>query len=145
MAPADLLERVVERNREPGRADIVVTVSDLPELCVADAELLGIALDALIDNARRYGPADQKLEIQARGAEGRLELLVADRGPGVPDAEAERVFEKYYRGSAAKGIPGTGIGLHLVKAIAEMHGGKASCRPREGGGAEFAVVVPLRA
>lgn len=145
MAPADLLERVVERNREPGRTDIVVTVSDLPELCVADAELLGIALDALIDNARRYGPADQKLEIQARGAEGRLELLVADRGPGVPDVEAERVFEKYYRGSAAKGIPGTGIGLHLVKAIAEMHGGKASCRPREGGGAEFAVVVPLRA
>ncbi|CUW41470.1 putative sensor histidine kinase [Magnetospirillum sp. XM-1] len=145
MAPADLLERVVERNREPGRADITVSVSDLPEYCVADAELLGIALDALIDNARRYGPADQKLEILARGAEGRLELRVADRGPGVPESEAERVFEKYYRGSAAKGIPGTGIGLHLVKAIAEMHGGSAFCRPRQGGGAEFAVVVPLRA
>lgn len=145
MAPADLLECVVERNREPGLTDIVVTVADLPEYCVADAELLGIALDALIDNARRYGPAGQPLEIQARGGEGRLELLVADRGPGISDAEAERVFEKYYRGSAAKGIPGTGIGLHLVKAIAEMHGGSVSCRPRAGGGAEFAVVVPLRA
>lgn len=145
MAPADLLERVVERNREPGRADIVVTVSDLPDLCVADAELLGIALDALIDNARRYGPPDRPLELHARGAGERLELLVSDRGPGVAEAEAERIFEKYYRGSAAKGVPGTGIGLHLVKAIAEMHGGSARCRPRDGGGAEFAVVVPLRA
>ncbi|EME70260.1 putative sensor histidine kinase [Paramagnetospirillum caucaseum] len=145
MAPADLLERVVERNRDPDHAEMIVTTADLPERCVADAELLGIALDALIDNARRYGPADQPVEIRARGAGGRLELVVADRGPGVAAAEIDRIFEKYYRGSGAMGIPGTGLGLHLVKAVAEMHGGSVCCRPRDGGGAEFAVAVPVTA
>ncbi len=145
MAPADLLERVVERNRDPDQADMEVTTIDLPECCVADAELLGIALDALIDNARRYGPAGQPVEITARGADGHLELVVADRGPGIAAAETERIFEKYYRGSNATGIPGTGIGLHLVKAVVEMHGGRVSCRPRDGGGSEFALAVPVTA
>lgn len=142
MIPADLLERVVERNRDPDQADMVVSAADLPERWIADAELLGIALDALIDNARRYGPSDQPVEIAARGSGGRLELVVADRGTGVASAETERIFEKYYRGSNATGVPGTGIGLHLVKAVAEMHGGSVSCRPRDGGGTEFAVAIP---
>lgn len=144
MVPEELLQRVAARNWNLDRADLALHVADLPDRCVADAELLGIALDALVDNARRYGPPGQVVEIAGRHAGGCLELVVADRGPGVPPDDAERIFEKHFRGRNSEGIPGTGIGLHLVKAVADMHGGRVTCRSRDGGGSEFILAVPLR-
>jgi signal transduction histidine kinase len=70
-------------------------------------------------------------------------LSVCDRGPGVPEAEAERIFEKYYRGTHSRGTSGTGIGLNLVKTVAELHGGSCVYRSRDGGGAMFVLTIPL--
>lgn len=142
--PVDLLDRVAKTNRELGRGELIVAASGLPETCVADGNLLGIALDALIDNARRYGPADQPIEIRAFREDGWITFAVLDRGPGILPDETARVFDKYHRGASSGTIPGTGIGLYLVKAIAELHGGRASYRRRQGGGASFFVTIPIR-
>jgi len=138
----EIVEGAAERNRDAHPAGIVVGGGP-PGGFMADAKLLGIALDALIDNARRYGAADQPIEVRAEAAVGGVAFIVADRGPGIAAEEAERVFEKYYRGTASGSAPGTGIGLHLVKTIAELHGGRIHCRPRGGGGAEFVLTVPV--
>ncbi len=142
--PADLVGRLIERNTYPDRQPLIVTASGLPPTCLADGDLLGIALDALIDNARRYGPADQPVELTAGQQHGSLVFAVHDRGPGVPPDEAGRIFDKYYRCAASGSIPGSGIGLHLVKLIAELHGGQVDYQPRDGGGASFTVTIPIR-
>ncbi|HSV29197.1 MAG TPA: ATP-binding protein, partial [Candidatus Omnitrophota bacterium] len=138
--PAAIVHLAAERNREGG--EIVVRAASLPDAIRADAALLGIALDALIDNARRYGPAGQAVELSATAEDGRVAFAVHDRGPGIPPGEADRIFDKYYRGITSGPVPGTGIGLHLVKTIAELHGGTVTYVPRDGGGASFVVTVP---
>lgn len=146
-APAALVQRVIDRQRSLGSV-IVTDIAGLPETCTADPDLLGIALDVLLDNARRYGPDDAPIALTAgqegAGQEGAaLVLSVADRGPGIPAAEAESVFEKYYRGSHSVGVPGTGIGLTLVRTIADLHGGTVTHHPRDGGGTVFVLSVPV--
>lgn len=140
--PATIVAQAAERNSEANRPDITVTIDDLPETCIADADLLGIALDALIDNARRYGPADQPVDIAAHAEDGSIIFAVHDYGPGIPAAEIPFIFDKYYRCRSSGAVAGTGIGLHLVKTIADLHGGEVSYRPRDGGGASFAVRIP---
>lgn len=140
-APAALVRRVVERQRGHGAA-VAADLSALPAACTADPELLEVALDALLDNARRYGPPGGLIEVTARREAGALVISVGDRGPGVPAAEAELIFEKYYRGTAGRSTSGTGIGLALVRTIAGLHGGQVVCRPRDGGGAMFLLIIP---
>ncbi|SMH61912.1 Signal transduction histidine kinase [Azospirillum lipoferum] len=140
--PAALIGRVAERQRGHGAIVRVADSAGLPALWTADADLLGIALDALLDNARRYGGEGEAIGLEAGRDGGALVFAVADRGPGIPEEERERVFEKYYRGSATRDKPGTGIGLNLVRTIAELHGGSVFHRPRDGGGSLFILVLP---
>lgn len=142
-APTQLIERAAERQRNHGAVVMEVGAADLPPECTGDPELLGIALDALIDNARRYAPADLPIEIEGRQHGDGVTFSVCDHGPGVSAEEEGRIFEKYYRGTSSGAVPGTGIGLYLVKTIAELHGGSVRYRPREGGGAVFALTVPV--
>jgi signal transduction histidine kinase len=142
-SPVVLIQEVVERQRGRGAAIRTVDVSALPTMCIADPELLGIALDVLLDNARRYGPADGPIDVKASQDGLSMTITVADRGPGIPQDEVTRIFEKYYRGSHSKGTPGTGIGLNLVKTIAELHMGTVTYKPRDGGGAMFSLTIPL--
>ena len=140
--PAAMIRRVLDRQRGLGLT-IVADTAGLPDSCAADPDLLGIALDVLLDNARRYGPADAPIDLTARRDGASLALSVADRGPGIPEEEADRVFEKFYRGIHSAGIPGTGIGLTLVRTIADLHGGTVTHHPRDGGGTVFVLAVPL--
>ncbi|HYD32343.1 MAG TPA: HAMP domain-containing sensor histidine kinase [Azospirillaceae bacterium] len=142
-APEALILGVIERQRGLGSGDIAADISGLPSECVADPDLLGIALDALLDNARRYGPAEGPIEVTACHDGTSMVMSVCDRGGGVPEDEAPHIFEKYYRGSHSRALPGTGIGLNLVKTIAELHGGGVAYRPRPGGGAMFVLTIPL--
>jgi heavy metal sensor kinase len=99
------------------------------------------ALGNLIDNALRHGGGD--VELSTAGADGVVELHVTDRGPGIPPAFIDRAFERFTRADAARRHGGgAGLGLSIVRMIAEAHGGEAHARNREGGGADVWVVLP---
>lgn len=103
--------------------------------------LLRRLLRNLLENARRHGAGDVDLRLAAVGTE--LELRVNDRGPGVPAGERDRIFEPFYRLSgASEREGGAGLGLALVKSIAQRHGGRVHCEDRPGGGASFVVRLP---
>jgi signal transduction histidine kinase len=112
-----------------------------------DARLLRRMLRNLLENARRYGAPPVSVTI-SRGDGGRVELRVRDHGPGVPEAERERIFEPFYRVAGAvssqssEGYTGTGLGLSLVRRIARRHGGDARCEAVDGAGTCIAVSLP---
>jgi signal transduction histidine kinase len=103
--------------------------------------LLRRAIRNLLENARRYGAGETSLELASRG--DAAEIRVNDRGPGVPAALRERIFEPFYRlPGASERNGGVGLGLALVKSISERHGGSVRCEDRPGGGASFVITLP---
>jgi two-component system sensor histidine kinase KdpD len=121
-----------------------VTV-DLPEelpLIRADFRLIEHALSNLLLNAAAYTPAGSPIRISAAVGADRLTLTVSDEGPGLPESDLERVFEKFYRvpGSPAGG---TGLGLHITRSLMRAHGGEARAANRATGGAQFSLELPL--
>ena len=108
-----------------------------------EERLIRRALRNLLENARRYGGGSAELSMKRAGS--LLELRVADRGPGVPEALRERIFEPFYRlPGHAEQAGGVGLGLSLVKQIAQRHGGSVRCEAREGGGSVFVLSLPLK-
>ena len=104
-----------------------------------DRDMLRQVLLNLLDNAIKYGPEGQTVTVAVAGADGDVVLSVADQGPGVPAAERNRVWERFWRGQAANGVTGTGIGLTLVKELVELHGGEVSVAEAPAAGARFVV------
>ncbi|HXA27852.1 MAG TPA: HAMP domain-containing sensor histidine kinase [Candidatus Angelobacter sp.] len=122
-----------------------IEVTANPELpLLGDRRRLGLALVNLLSNAIKHAPAASTISITCAQDGGEVRLVVADRGPGFPPREAARLFEKYYRSVVEResGIPGTGLGLFIVKTVVERHGGRVEARLRPGGGAEFEVRLP---
>lgn len=105
------------------------------------SRLLRRAIRNLLENARRYGAGEISVELGS--ADGQATVRVNDRGPGVPAALRERIFEPFYRlPGASERNGGVGLGLALVKSIAERHGGTVRCEDRPGGGASFVIRLP---
>jgi signal transduction histidine kinase len=102
------------------------------------------ALGNLLDNAIKFG-AGQPIEIGLRVHGGSVTISVTDHGPGIQPGEEEAIFQPYRRGSAADGLGGLGLGLHVVREIVEAHGGKVAVDARPGDGATFTVELPLDA
>lgn len=106
-----------------------------------DARLLRRLLRNLLENAQRYG--ESAPEVSLRAHNGSIEIRVCDRGPGVPESERERIFEPFYRATgASERHGGVGLGLALVRQIAQRHNGTVRCLPRDGGGSCFLVRLP---
>jgi signal transduction histidine kinase len=139
----DLHERVALlplAAEEASRVNAVVSGDDVT--VQGDERLLRRALRNLLENARRYG-GSEPAEVQVTAARGEAQLQVSDRGPGVPPAERERIFEPFYRlPGHAEQAGGVGLGLSLVRQIAQAHKGHVRCEPREGGGTRFVFSVP---
>ncbi len=133
----DLLAIAAE---EAARVDASVDGASLAVL--GEERLLRRALRNLLENARRYGGAAIEVRVEARA--GAAEVRVCDRGPGVPEAMRERIFEPFFRlpGHAEQG-GGVGLGLSLVKQIAQRHGGSVRCEARRGAGSCFVLALPL--
>jgi two-component system phosphate regulon sensor histidine kinase PhoR len=119
---------------------------DLPPTRI-DSRALELAVMNLIDNALKYAPGSGAVIVRAERKDGSIVVRVVDRGPGVPSEDQARIFERFVRGSTARArtIRGSGIGLALVKHIAESHGGRAWVVSSPGHGATFAISVPVGA
>jgi signal transduction histidine kinase len=123
----ELIDDTVAAMRAPAAERGVRLATELPPGAVvaeADAEKVQRVLFNLIQNAIRHTPADGSVTVRARSAGNGVEVEVVDDGEGVSPDDAGRVFEPFYRGDAARGEDGAGLGLAISRAIVEAHGGK---------------------
>jgi len=145
---APVLRRAAEifgHRLEPDRAPLSVEVGeDLPALAIDD-EALTLAILNLLDNAAKYGPAGGVIRLSANREDGEVRVTVADEGSLLRPDELRRIFERFYRGEAATKarVRGSGIGLALVRSIAEAHGGRAEVESSRERGTRFSIVLPL--
>jgi len=121
----------------------------LPEAAMRgklDPQRIQQVLRNVLANAIKFSPPGSAIEVTgAHTAADELELAVADRGPGVPAAELEKIFEAFVQSSQTKdGSGGTGLGLAICRKIMLAHGGRISAANREGGGAVFTLRLPAR-
>lgn len=139
-----LIENVISRQAELSeKHELVADWGDLPTTIQADEALLDQVFTNLLSNAVKYSPNSSRVEITG-GADGVCATVtVRDYGVGIPAAEQERLFEKYFRASTSTGIPGTGIGLNIVKRFVEFHDGAVAINSVEGEGTEITVKLPV--
>lgn len=140
-----LLSELIELHRDiypdchielDARAEAVLTVD-------GDAELLRLIFSNLINNAIKYSPNWQRVAIYAGLEQGHVRVAVRDWGVGIPEAEQARLFTRFFRASTSQGIPGSGIGLSLVKELVTMHDGDITVQSSEANGSVFTVTLPL--
>jgi two-component system phosphate regulon sensor histidine kinase PhoR len=129
------------------RQRVEVTIAPGAETVRADPAKLHDALRNLVTNAITYAPERSTIRIDATPVDGRIAIAVSDEGPGIPDEDLSRVFERFYRvdKSRARDPGGTGLGLAIVRHLVELHGGRVRAENRAedpGGGARFVITLP---
>jgi len=142
---ADVVERAVDLYRDVADAKgvrLVVEASEDVE-ATADRTRLEQAAANLIDNAVKYTPPGGRVDVEVRGAGNAALLRVRDTGPGIPPDERPRIFDRLFRGDRSRAERGLGLGLSLVKAIVEAHGGTVAVDSEPGAGSTFTVTLPL--
>jgi signal transduction histidine kinase len=141
-----LTERAVDLYREVAEEKKITVTLDQPEPAElsADAIRLGQAINNLLDNALKYTPDGGSVELRVRRETRAITITVTDNGPGVPTKEREAIFRRLYRGDSSRSQRGLGLGLSMVKAIVEAHGGTVNVDDAPGGGARFMMVLPKR-
>lgn len=146
----DLVRDVVGEFRDAVAADgWTVEFTDAlaaPTRIYADLEAVGRALWNLLDNATKYSPDHRTVWVEIRCDDGRVAIAVRDRGLGIPAAERASIFGKFVRGAAAErvGAKGTGIGLAMVRHIAQAHGGAVTLESEPGAGSTFTLHLPVQ-
>ena len=109
-----------------------------------DANLIGIAISNLVENALKYSPADSQVALILAASDTHAEVRVVDRGIGIALQDWTRIFEKFYRAAEAQSQSGAGLGLHLARELARRHGGEVSLvYSSHGTGTCFALTLPL--
>jgi len=142
--PGALLRDACQAHRDATRrATITEDFSALPPLMRGDPKLLFHAFSNLISNAIKYSPPGSPIEVLAWQEQGWLAVAVQDHGIGIPARDRERLFERYFRGSNATGVAGTGVGLHLVAMVVKLHQGEVFAESLEGVGSRFIVRLPV--
>ncbi len=141
----ELVHDVCQLHREssPG-STIVEEPGDRSLRMIGDPKLLSQVFDNLLSNAIKYSPGGDGVRITSWAEVGGLVVAVEDRGIGIPAADLDRLFERYFRGSNVSGIVGTGVGLNLVKMVVDLHGGYVTVESEEGKGSRFTVRLPLK-
>jgi signal transduction histidine kinase len=141
--PAELAGAAAARaRRRPAAAGIRIEVRDADDapVVLVDPDRVSQALDNMLDNALRYATAEIDLEIVRAGSS--VELHVRDDGPGFPPAFLPRAWERFSRADAARTDDGAGLGMAIIRTIAELHGGRADAVNRQDGGADVWISLP---
>jgi signal transduction histidine kinase len=141
--PCVLLRDACQVHRDATRGVVInEDISPLPATIHGDPKLLFHAFSNLISNAIKYSPAGSPIEVVARQELGHLAVEVRDHGIGIPERDRSRLFERYFRGSNATAVAGTGVGLHLVSMVVTLHQGEVFAESLEGVGSRFIVRLP---
>jgi two-component system OmpR family sensor kinase len=140
----ELLHDICQLHHEiaPGH-ELVETYSGAWLMMVGDPKLLSQVFNNLLSNAIKYSPGESPIRIGASIQTDRAIITVEDEGLGIPTADIDRLFERYFRGSNVSGIVGTGVGLNLVKMVVDLHGGDIMVESTEGKGSRFTVRLPV--
>ncbi|HSJ00105.1 MAG TPA: ATP-binding protein [Patescibacteria group bacterium] len=146
-SPADV-SQVVEtvRERHAGNGvEIEVSRPSEPLVSSIDRPRIDQVLDNLVENALKYGPSGGAPEIEVSRADDYVRISVIDHGVGIPEAERERIFERFYRASNAQDVTdtGLGLGLYICRRIVDEHDGRIRHEETPGGGSTFVIDLPL--
>lgn len=142
----EVAERAVEALRPRLEQDgfrLVLRVEDTPSV-LGDGAALGLVVQNLLDNAAKFSERAGELRVEVGREEGAVWLAVEDDGPGIPEDELPRVFDRFFRGKRrGRPVRGSGIGLSLVQEIARQHGGRVEVTSALGRGSRFVVRLPV--
>jgi two-component system sensor histidine kinase MprB len=134
----EVVEDAVDRARRLAPDTRFVLIAE-PCVVRGSRARLARAVGNLLDNAVKWSPAGQPVEVAVNGGE----VTVRDHGPGIADEDLAHVFDRFYRAPSARGLPGSGLGLAIVKHVADAHGGEVAAEPAAGGGARLRLALPL--
>jgi two-component system phosphate regulon sensor histidine kinase PhoR len=145
--PRELLQSVLEDLKpslEARRQDVEVSIAAGTGRVTADPAKLHDVLRNLVANATTYSPEASRIRVAIDRLPDRVRISVTDEGPGIPEADLPRIFERFYRvdKSRARDPGGTGLGLAIVKHLVELHGGQVRVENAPGGGARFTIELP---
>ena len=137
---------VDDMSMEARLRDIVIDTDVVDGVTIrGDRRGLTLAVTNMVGNAVKYGPEGSRVTVRAFGDASRAHFSVRDQGAGFPGGDAGHLFEKYFRSvdERQRKIPGSGLGLFIVKTVAERHNGSVSARSEPGEGAEFEMIIPI--
>lgn len=134
----ELYDLVAEERR-------ITIETELPDACevMVDRGRIQQVIANLLDNALKYGTEGGRVRISAAGRAGVVKIRVADDGPGIPEQDLPRIWDRLYRGDRSRSERGLGLGLSFVKAIVDAHGGEVTVASTPGKGAEFEIRLPV--
>lgn len=139
-----LLESICANQQEVSPSHrLSLDIARLPKQIHADPSLVEQVFDNLLSNAIKYSPNNPDIELRGWQERGYAVFSVTDFGLGIPEDELPKIFNRFFRARTSEGIPGTGIGLDIVKEFIEMHGGSICASSREGKGSTFALLLPI--
>lgn len=143
---ADAVEdRLAQAAAAGARREVVVTMPQVPwplPVVRGDMDLLYLAVSNVLGNALKFSPAGSVVEVRGSEQDATVTIEVADAGMGIPPDEIDTVLDELARGRDARGVPGSGIGLALVRAVVERHGGRVALRSRPGSGTVVTLTLP---
>ena len=138
-----LCESLVKDMKDAHDTDIrFVTTFQLHVQC--DGDLLRVAISNLLENARKHAPEKSSTTLSLSRAGDLAQISVTDQGPGIDDQDMPFIFDAYFRGQGIYTSPGSGLGLHLVRFIAEQHRGKIYAKKLKSRGMQFVLEIPIR-
>jgi len=138
----EILGGVVDRLDASGER-VELEPIDSEMLAYVDYVMVEQIITNVVENAIKYSPLDTPIRISTSLDDGLLVVDVIDQGPGIPAADRERVFDRFYRTSGTRSVPGTGLGLAIARGLSRAHGGDVTYRDNPSGGSIFRLTIPV--